>query len=183
MDVACVDIDNVAAAHLAVSHLFGLGHRRIGMIVHAPLAYTAAAARLEGYQQVLLEQALPFDEQLVAMADYTPLSGERAMDQLLALEDPPSAVFVSSDTVAVGAVHSAKRAGLRIPDDLALVGFDDIPMAVYQAPPLTTVRLPAYGLGWAAADLLVRLIGQERVNERTVLLEAELIVRASCGAN
>ncbi len=104
------------------------------------------------------------------------------MESLLSLDPPPTAVFASSDTVAIGAMRAAKRMGYRIPEDICFVGFDDIPMAVYQDPPLTTVRLPAYGIGWAAADLLIRLIAQEEVHERNLLLESELIIRASCGS-
>jgi DNA-binding LacI/PurR family transcriptional regulator len=89
-------------------------------------------------------------------------------------------VFVSSDTVAMGAMRAAKRQGYSIPEDISFVGFDDIPMAIYHDPPLTTIRLPAYGIGWAAADLLIRLIDQEEVRQHKILLESELIVRDSC---
>jgi DNA-binding LacI/PurR family transcriptional regulator len=179
---ASVDIDNTEAAKMAVKHLIGLNHRNLGMIVHAPLAYTAAAARLEGYRDVVESSDLSFDETCVMEADFTPESGEQAMLKLLQTNPPPTAIFASSDTVAIGAMRAAKRMGHRIPEDICFVGFDDIPMAVYQDPPLTTVRLPAYGIGWAAADLLIRLIAQEEVQESNLQLESELIVRASCGA-
>ncbi|UCF61369.1 MAG: LacI family DNA-binding transcriptional regulator [Anaerolineaceae bacterium] len=179
---ASVDIDNREAARMAVKHLIGLNHRQLGMIVHAPLAYTAAASRLHGYRDIVESNGLSVDESCIAEADFTPESGERAMEALLQCDPPPTAIFASSDTVAIGAMREAKRMGYRIPEDMSFVGFDDIPMAVYQDPPLTTVRLPAYGLGWAAADLLIRLIAQEEVRERNLLLESELIIRASCGA-
>jgi LacI family transcriptional regulator len=179
---ASVDIDNNEAARMAVKHLIGLNHRRLGMIVHAPLAYTAAAARLKGYQDVVESKGLSVDETCTMVADFTPESGERAMEELCQSNSPPTAIFASSDTVAIGAMRAAKRMGYRIPEDICFVGFDDIPMAVYQDPPLTTVRLPAYGIGWAAADLLIRLIAQEEVRERNLLLESELIIRTSCGA-
>jgi DNA-binding LacI/PurR family transcriptional regulator len=179
---ASVDIDNTEAARMAVKHLIGLNHRNLGMIVHAPLAYTAAAARLEGYRDVVESSDLPFAETCITEADFTPESGEQAMEELLQSVRPPTAIFASSDTVAIGAMRAAKRMGHRIPEDISFVGFDDIPMAVYQDPPLTTVRLPAYGIGWAAADLLIRLIAQEEIQERNLQLESELIVRASCGA-
>ncbi len=179
---ASVDIDNSEAASTAVQHLIEMNHRHLGMIVHAPLAYTAAAARLEGYRDIVESNGLIVDESCIMEADFTPESGERAMEALSQRNPLPTAIFASSDTVAIGAMRAAKRMGYRIPEDMSFVGFDDIPMAVYQDPPLTTVRLPAYGLGWAAADLLIRLIAQEEVRERNVLLESELIIRASCGA-
>jgi LacI family transcriptional regulator len=179
---ASVDIDNNEAARMAVKHLIGLNHRRLGMIVHAPLAYTAAAARLKGYRDVVKSMGLSVDDSCITEADFTPESGERAMEELLEYDPPPTAIFASSDTVAIGAMRAAKRMGYRIPEDMSFVGFDDIPMAVYQDPPLTTVRLPAYGIGWATADLLIRLIAQEEVREGNLLLESELIIRASCGA-
>ena len=181
INVASVDIDNIEAAKMAVEHLVHLGHTQLGMIVHAPLAYTAATARLKGYQDVVSSNGFLSVADRVVVADFTPTTGEQAMESLLASGAPLTAVFVSSDTVAVGAMRAAKRKGYRIPDDISFIGFDDIPMAVYQEPPLTTVRLPAYGIGWATADLLIRLIVGEEIRERNLMLESDLIVRASCG--
>ncbi len=105
------------------------------------------------------------------------------MNELLALEPLPTAVFAASDTVALGALQAIRRRGLRVPGDLALAGFDDIPLAEFVDPPLTTIHLPAYGLGWAAAELLISLIEHERVANPQVLLETELIIRESCGGH
>lgn len=182
MSVASVDIDNVRATKKAVEHLIHLGHERLGMIVHAPVTDMAAAARLDGFKQVLESHSLGLKPQHVTVANFSPASGEEAMDALLQSDSPPSAVFASSDTVAVGAMCAAKAHGFRIPQDIAFVGFDDIPMAIYQDPPLTSVRLPAYGIGWAAAELLIQLIVHEEVREHNLVLESELIVRASCGS-
>jgi LacI family transcriptional regulator len=104
------------------------------------------------------------------------------MTKLLQRTPRPTAVFVASDTVALGALQAIRACGLRVPDDIALVGFDDVPFAELVDPPLTTIRLPAYGLGWGAADLLIRAINQEDIQRPAVLLESELIVRQSCGA-
>ncbi len=93
-----------------------------------------------------------------------------------------TAVFVASDTVALGALQAIRASGLHVPTDIALVGFDDVPFAELVDPPLTTIRLPAYGLGWGAADLLIRAINRENIKQPDVLLESELIVRQSCGA-
>ncbi len=178
-----VDVDSVGAAKQAVKHLVGLGHRRIGMITNASLAYTAARDRLAGYRQALEEAGLSFDEELVRYGDFREESGRVAMDQLLDLPDPPTAVFVASDLVAFGALVAIKGRGLRVPHDVAVVGFDDVQLAHYVDPPLTTVRLPAYKLGYGAAMLLTQLIGGRPVEKREILLQTELIVRQSCGAH
>lgn len=178
-----VDVDNVGGAHKAMGHLIGLGHRRIGLITNASLAYTAAQDRLTGYRQALQEANLPLDDELVRYGEFSPESGRRAMESLLALPSPPSAVFAASDVVALGAMAAVRERGMRIPQDAALVGFDDIFFAAYVSPPLTTVRLPAYGLGWAAGDMLIRLINEDEPLERQMLLESELVIRQSCGGH
>ena len=179
-----VDVDNVDGARRATQHLLGLGHRRVALITNAPLAYTASADRLAGYRQALGATGLPFDESLVRYGAFTPQSGEAAMMELLTLTPRPTAVFVASDAVALGALQAIRKRSLRVPHDLALVGFDDIPLAGFIDPPLTTVRLPAAGLGWGAADLLIRLItAEEAIRNPNVILETELVVRASSGAN
>lgn len=177
-----VDVDSVGAAKQAVEHLIGLGHRQIGMITNAPLAYTAARDRLTGYRQALEEAGLGYAEELVRTGDFREESGHSAMNNLLDLAQPPTAVFVASDLVTFGAMMAIKQHGLTIPDDVALVGFDDVRLAHYVNPPLTTVRLPAYGLGYRAAMLLTQLIVGEPVEEQEILLQTELVVRQSCGA-
>jgi DNA-binding LacI/PurR family transcriptional regulator len=179
-----VDVNNVGGARVATAHLLGLGHRRIAFITNAPLAYTASADRLAGYRQALADASLPYDEALVRYGNFTPQSGQGAMAELLAVTPRPTAVFVASDTVALGALHTIRQHDLRVPEDLALVGFDDIPLAEFVVPPLTTIRLPAAGEGWGAAELLIRLIeGEDEIRNPQVLLETELIVRESCGAH
>jgi DNA-binding LacI/PurR family transcriptional regulator len=101
------------------------------------------------------------------------------MQELLECPPLPTAVFIASDVVAIGAVLAIKNAGLRVPQDIAVVGFDDIPLAGYLDPPLTTIRLPAFGLGWASSERLIRLIRGEGLDEHNVLLESELVVRSS----
>jgi DNA-binding LacI/PurR family transcriptional regulator len=178
--VASVDVDNVRAASMAVQHLIDLGFDDICMIVHAPLAFTAASARFQGYQQTLEENGLAYIEDRIQIADFTPVSGEEAMERLVETRPNTKAIFISSDTVAIGAIRAAKRNGLRVPEDIAVIGFDDIPMAVYNEPPLTTIRLPAYGIGWGAANLLMRIISGDEVRQKNVLLETDLVVRSSC---
>ena len=182
-DFFSVDIDNLAAAQQAVEHLVNLGHARIACITNAAPTYTAAAVRLDGYRQVLENHAIPFDEALVRYGDFDPESGYQQMKNLLSLDTPPSAVFVASDVVAIGAKAAIVEKGLKIPGDIALVGFDDIPLARYLDPPLTTVRLPASELATRASQILIQLIQGDPPAEKLVLLESQLIVRQSCGAN
>jgi DNA-binding LacI/PurR family transcriptional regulator len=181
VDVASVDVDNRTSARSAVEHLIDLGHTRIGMVVHAPLAYTGAAARLTGYRSAMSTAGLEMSEDWIAIADFSPGSGAQAARELLAANPDLTALFVSSDTVAMGVIRASKELGRSIPDDLSIVGFDDIPMAIYHEPPLSTIHLPAYGIGWAAADLLRRIIDGDEVEEHNVLLDSELIVRGSSG--
>jgi len=179
LDVPSVDVDNAAGARLAVEHLLALGHRRIGCITNAPLAYTAARERLEGYRAALRTVGIEPDPAWVEEAAFDAPSGRRAMRTLLARADV-EAVFVASDVVAFGAIDAVRAAGRRIPDDLSIVGFDDIPLAAFLEPPLTTVRLPAYELGHAAGLALLDRISRATVPART-LLPTELVVRASTG--
>jgi LacI family transcriptional regulator len=174
-----VDIDAIKGAKMAVEHLVAMGHKRIAMITNAPLTYTSAEQRHEGYRQALIEAGIPYDESYLCEGDYTPASGHSAMQKLLNLPKPPSAVFVASDVVALGALLAIKQARLQVPKEMAIVGFDDIPLANYFDPPLTTIRLPAYGLGWAAGERLIRLIQNDGLDQEGILLEPELIVRNS----
>ncbi len=181
-DIPFVDVDNVGGAAMATRHLIELGHRRIGFISNAQPAYTASADRLRGYRQALTAADMDFDEALIRYGDFTATSGEAAMFDLLQLTPRPTAVFVASDTVAIGALKAIQNTGLNVPHDVALVGFDDVPLSEFIEPSLSTVRLPAYGLGWGAADMLIRRVNNEVIRQPAVLLETELIVRKSCGA-
>ncbi len=180
-DLPWVDVDNKAGAYQAVTHLIGLGHRRIGFVSNAPLSYSGARDRFAGYLQALTEHDIKPDEELVRTGTFLPETGQAATEELLRLPDRPQAVFAASDVVAIGVMHAIQSAGLQIPHDVAVVGFDDIFLAAHTQPPLTTVRVPAYGLGWTAAEVLVSLIeGEEEV--ASVTLETELVIRDSCGA-
>ncbi|MFZ8843515.1 LacI family DNA-binding transcriptional regulator [Thermoflexus sp.] len=180
--IPSVDVDNVQAAAEAVRHLIRLGHRRIGLITNAPLSYTASYERWLGYRQALEEAGLPYEETWVAFGAFTPASGVAAMEQLLRLPHPPTAVFVASDVVAFGALQAIRRRGLRIPQDIAIVGFDDVPLSAYVDPPLTTVHLPAEELGLHAGHLLLRWIEEGRPPTQEIRLATGLIIRQSCGA-
>ncbi len=178
-----VDVDAEAGAECAVEHLLDLGHDRVAMISNAPMSYVSAQQRRAGYLRALTMRHIEPEPCLFREGNYTPASGYAAMLDLLRESPRPTAVFVSSDVVALGAMLAAKRNGLAIPSDIAIVGFDDIPMAEYFDPPLTTIRLPAYGLGWAAGERLIRLIRGEHLDQKGKLLESELIVRQSSQMN
>lgn len=174
-----VDIDAASGAETAVRHLIELGHKRIAIITNAPLTYTSAQQRRDGYLRALQTAGLPADPALIKEGNYTPASGFEQMQILLNAPQRPSAVFIASDVVAMGAILAVKQAGLRIPQDMALAGFDDIPLAAYFDPPLTTIRVPAYGLGWAVSERLIRLIRGDGLDQNGVFLKSELIVRES----
>jgi LacI family transcriptional regulator len=174
-----VDANVEHGAEVAVKHLINQGHTRIALITNAPFRYATARQRRNGYYLALNSSNISVDEALIKEGDYTPSSGYEAMNTILDGPDRPSAVFVASDVVAIGAIQAVKQRGLLIPRDMAIIGFDDIPMAAYFDPPLTTVRLPAYGLGWASGERLIRLILGEEIDSQGVLLGTELVIRQS----
>lgn len=174
-----VDVDNVVSARMAVEHLLRLGHERVATIT-GPLNMFAAQDRLEGYRQALAARGVPVDENLIAEGDFTEQGGRAAMQRLLPYR--PTAVFAASDMMAVGALRVLREAGLQVPEDIAMVGFDNIPLASMVEPALTTVRQPIEQLGSMAVELLISLLqnpGQETVHR--MVLPTELVVRASCG--
>lgn len=176
-----VDVDNTKAAEKAVSYLIGLGHRNIACISNAPPEYTAAPERVMGFKNVLTQMDIPINEDLIRYADFDPESGYECMTSLLKTGKKFTAVFVASDNVAIGAKSALREAGWRIPEDVSLIGFDDIPWAKYSDPPLTTIKLPADSLAQSACTLLLDLIkdrGGEKQNQ--IILDTELIIRKSC---
>jgi DNA-binding LacI/PurR family transcriptional regulator len=179
LDVASVDVDNIAGARRAVEHLLSLGHRRIGCVTNAPLAYTAASERLEGYRAALRDADIEPHPDWVVEAAFDAESGHRAMAALLDRAEL-DAVFVASDVVAFGALGALRATRRRVPHDISIVGFDDIPLAAFLDPPLTTIRLPAYELGRAVGTALLDRIATPAAPRRT-LLPTELVVRESTG--
>ena len=179
--IASVDIDNRSAARTAVQHLIGLGHRRIACITNAPLVFTAASDRAAGYRDALADAGIPFDAELLIEGDHDASSGKAAMRSLLAGGPPPDEVFVASDIVAFGVIDALREADLRVPGDVSVVGFDDIALAAFSDPPLTTIRVPAFDIGAATGRVLLGLVAG-RVVERKTRLPAPLVIRASTAA-
>ncbi len=177
--VTYVDVDNVGGARMAVEHLLRLGHRRIATIT-GPLTMMVGQGRLEGYRQALISRGIPVNDALIVEGDFTEEGARVAMQRLL--PQRPTAVFVASDTMAVGAMKAIREAGLRIPDDVAIVGFDDLPIASAVEPPLTTVRQPIERMGAMAAEMLIGLVEGTLTGPQHIILPTQLIVRASCGS-
>jgi len=174
-----VDIDNVQAAKTAVEHLIKLGHEHIACISNAAKPYTSANQRYEGYKAALTDAGIAFDESLVRFADFSSQSGYDCLKALLEENDDFTAVFVASDSVAFGAMAAIRDAGMRIPEDISIVGFDDIPMASYVTPGLTTIQLPAKEIAEQSCHLLMQLMQGDFSQNRTITLPTRLIVRQS----
>jgi LacI family transcriptional regulator len=172
--------DNVGGARLAVRHLHGLGHRRIATIA-GPQDSKPGIDRLLGFHAELQALGIESISQYERIGDWYSESGEQSMQALLALPEPPTAVFAASDLMAVGAMKAAREAGLSVPDDLAVVGFDDIQLASLIDPALTTIRQDKVGLGRAAAWALLKQIENPELTSAALTLPVELVVRASSG--
>jgi LacI family transcriptional regulator len=175
-----VRVDNVGGARKAVEHLIRLGHQRIALL-SGPLTNQEARERREGYRQALQEAGLALLPTLELEGDFTEASGYALGKKLLARR--PTAVFVSNDAMAIGLLRWLHEVGVRVPDQLALVAFDDIPMARYTRPALTTVHSPIYELGVQAVDQLLEALkeGTQHLPQE-VVLPVHLVVRESCGA-
>jgi LacI family transcriptional regulator len=173
----------VAAAHwagakAATDHLVSLGHRRIAAVT-GPRGWLATEERLEGFRAGLAEAGVLTAPELVAEGDFMPASGAAAATRLLDLPEPPTAIFAFNDGMAVGVWRAARERGVRIPEELSLVGFDDSELARMVVPELTTVRQPVEELGRMAVSLLLRLIDRQRVDALSVRLDTKLVVRGS----
>lgn len=178
--ITYVDVDNQRGAGMAVQHLLANGRRRVATIA-GPQDMPAGADRLAGYHEALGTAGLPVDERLVEIADFSLEGGRSAMERLLARAPGVDALFVASDLMAMGALATLQAAGRRVPEDVAVVGFDDSPLAAQAHPPLSSVRQPIEEMGREMARLLTRMIASRDRAARRVILATELVVRASSG--
>jgi len=179
-DLYSVDVDNHLAARKAVEYLLELGHTQIACISNAQPSYSSAPDRVEGYKDALISAGITPDDNLIQYADFDPESGFVCMQSLLATGVAFTAVFVASDNVAMGVKAALREAGLKIPEDISIMGFDDIPWAQYSDPPLTTIRLPAQELASEACLVLLDLMKGSEPEERNLVLDTKLVVRQSC---
>lgn len=175
---AYVVVDNTLGARLAMQHLIGLGHQKIAHI--AGFLYTETGLeRLEGYRKSLNAAGLPFDSEYMVEAGFTEQQGYIAMRKLLSLTNPPTAVFAANDLMAMGAMTAIIEKGLRVPEDISLVGFDDIWVANRITPALTTVKIPLIEMGLLAMKIISDKIAQKEIQDERIILIPELIIRSS----
>jgi LacI family transcriptional regulator len=180
-DIPVVSAANTSGAHQAMTHLLGLGHRRIGAIT-GPLSGLATRRRLMGYHSAQVGAGIMPDPALEVEGDYLIGGGAAGAKRLLDLPEPPTAILAFNDSMAVGALSAARARGLRIPEDLSIVGFDDTVEAEIAYPPLTTVRQPLKELGRMAVDLLFRLMAEQWSEPLHVELATRLVTRSSVAA-
>ena len=171
-------VNNRQAAREAAQHLIGQGCRRVGFVA-GPVQTTTGASRLAGYRAALRAAGRTLDPSLIAYADFRTEGGYAATRQLLRQRRPPDGLLISNNLMTVGGLQAIAEAGLAIPGDIAVVGFDDASWATALRPPLTVVAQPTYEIGQTAAKLLLRRIDGEKFPPRHVVLRAELIERAS----
>jgi LacI family transcriptional regulator len=176
-----VGSDDVTGATLATQHLIGLGHIRIGHLAGQSTISTGVLRR-RGYQEAMAGAGLPVDPELLVESGFVEEGGAQAIERLLSLKDPPTAIFAVTDMTAIGAYDVAQRRGLRIPEDLAVVGYNDIPLAGRLKPGLTTVHVPIHELGSAAARMLLEQIDTGEVAPKQVVFVPQLLVRGSTNA-
>jgi len=178
-----VEVNHEAGGLLATQHLLQLGHRRIACIA-GPQTLSSARQRVQGYLRALHEAGVAVDDRLMRSSDFTSAGGHAAMSSLLDVASPadrPSAVFASNDLMAIGAICAAAADGLRIPDDLSVIGFDDIALAAFSNPPLSSIVQPKHATGVLAAQLLLKRIAQPDRELQRAILQPTLVVRHSTG--
>ena len=178
LELPTVHIDNLTSAFEAVNYLAQLGHKRIAQI-SGPTSATLCQFRQQGYQQALRRAGVSMNPAYSTIGDFTFEAGAQAVRQLLALPEQPTAIFCHNDAMAIGAIQEAKKLGLRVPQDLSVVGFDDIQFAQYCDPPLTTISQPRYEIGRQAMVMMLDLLKGNDVQAGSRLLEASLVVRGS----
>jgi LacI family repressor for deo operon, udp, cdd, tsx, nupC, and nupG len=173
-----ISLDNRGAAKAMTQHLIDLGHRRIGLI-KGPRSSPLTQDRVAGYEDALFDAAIPRDPVLICHGDFTLQAGFDGAGIMLSLPERPTALFCENDEMAIGALKRIKQQGLRVPQDISLVGFDDIPFAAYCDPPLTTIAQPAEIFGRTAVEMLIALIEKKPLPQRHVVLPFELALRGS----
>ena len=178
LELPTVHIDNLTSAFEAVNYLTQMGHKRVAQIA-GPDTAVLCQFREQGYQQALRRSGITRNPDYSVGGDFSFESGAQAVRQLLALSEPPTAIFCHNDTMAIGAIQEAKRLGTRVPQDLSVVGFDDIQFAQYCDPPLTTISQPRYEIGRQAMLMMLELLRGNDVQAGSRLLETQLVVRDS----
>ncbi len=179
--VSSISIDDEQSAFQATEHLIILGHTRIAMLLPGSTDLMFSSARYAGYHRALDTYGIPFDKDLVVDGGLLENLSEEAMGRLLALPNPPSALFSGNDTQAIGAMRAARKRNLVIPDDLALIGFDDSMAARFCVPSLTTMHVPEYRMSSEGTRMLIRKILRPGIGPESIVIPAELVIRETCG--
>ncbi len=181
-EVPTVAVDSALAMRRATEHVIRLGHRRIGFIHYRQVSSLGIGGRFKGFRSALEAAGIPVDPRRVRSGNFSAESGYEAMISLLSEPERPTAIVTGNDTIAIGAMAAVSESGLRVPDDVAVVGFDDIPLARYASPALTTVRVPASEMAAVCGDMILDLIETGWLDPLKRWFPAELVVRRSCGA-
>lgn len=175
-----IAIDNAGGAEAMVQHLLDLGHRRVAMVMGEE-GHFDTAERLRGYRRALATAGIAVNPSYEAQGDFSEASGHRAVQRLLALDERPTAIFCANDSMAIGGLCAVHDAGLRVPEDVSVVGFDDIPLARYMSPPLCSVHVPVFEMGQRAVTrLIAALQGEPHSQRKHERLPTRLVLRASC---
>jgi len=177
LDVNYLDVNNRAGGYEAVSHLIRQGRKRVATIT-GPQNMIAGLDRYSGYCQALIEHGFEINEDLVVEGEFTETGGYAGMKKLLPFQ--PDAVFAANDIMAIGGLRALREVKVRVPEDIALVGFDDAPVASHSDPPLTTMRQSTYTMGYKALELLLEFIMDPIRRKRQIVLDAKLVIRMSC---
>lgn len=177
-DVPSVDGNSTEGMQRAVEHLLELGHRRL-VLLRGPMNSKYTIDRLRSFHRVLARRRIRCGDDSVVEYDFTQEAAYQKVGQLLGRTRPPTAVILMNDFSAMGALRAAKEKGFRVPEDLSVVGFGDVPSASMTDPPLSTIRVPFQEIGYRAADMLLRLVENRRISKRHLCLPAELVIRRS----
>lgn len=180
-EVSSVDVDNVKGGKLAAKHLLQLGHEKIGVML-ASLDMKESKDRLKGLREAHRETGITFSEDRIEIVDYQFRAGYNTMKKWIESKTDITAVFCASDTIAMGALLAARELGKKVPEDYAVIGFDDLSFAEFTYPPLTTIHQPIFQKGKMAANLLINEIEDEGSGRQKINLDPELVIRESCGA-
>lgn len=178
-DIPTVDADNVAGGEMATRHLLGLGHRRIAMLTGRP-DLESSREREEGFRRAMEAAGVTIDESLVRVGGYRPESAEAPARELLTRPDRPTAIFAANDLSAIRTIQVAQELGLRVPEDLSVIGFDNVPESAMAVPPLTTINQPMREIGAAALGILVGLLEDRPPASNHLQLPTSMVERASC---
>ncbi|MCL5987211.1 MAG: LacI family transcriptional regulator [Actinobacteria bacterium] len=184
-EVPSILIDNVEAIKKSVNYLCGLGHRRIGYITFSTKNIRTVENRFMGYKEGLKEKGIDFDEDLLIIDESLRMNeikgAYNAIEKMFKIEHPPTAIITMADVMAIGALKALKDMGFKVPQDVSLIGFDNIAYTAFTDPPLTTIKQPKKRMGSIAMTLLIDLIKKKKVGEKHIIVPTELIIRESAG--